>query len=129
MITGGCLCGLVRYQATGPAINARVCHCRLCQKAFGAAFNARLLFPRDAVTFTGQVAEFPSSEAIQRGFCPRCGTTLYSHRHVAGTIGLGVGSLDNPSVFTPECHIFAASKQPWVTIPEGVTVHQGQAPA
>ncbi|MFT4150224.1 MAG: GFA family protein [Paracoccaceae bacterium] len=128
-ITGGCLCGLVRYRAEGPVVNARVCHCRLCQKAVGAAFNARLLFPRAAVEITGDVAEFPSSEAIQRGFCPRCGTTLYSHRHAAGMIGMTVGSLDDPAVFAPECHIFTASKQPWVTIPAGVPAHEGPAPA
>lgn len=129
VITGGCFCGSVRYRATGPVVNARVCHCRLCQKVFGAAFNARLQFPRAAVEITGTVAEFPSSEAIQRGFCPRCGTTLYSHRHAADTIGMSVGSLDDPSVFQPECHIFVASKQPWVTIPEGMAKYDGPAPA
>lgn len=127
-LTGGCLCGSVRWQAHGPALNARVCHCRLCQQVIGAAFNARLLFPREAVQITGPITEFPSSEAIQRGFCPRCGTTIYSHRHAAGTLGLTSGSMDDPSAFQPDCHFFVASKQAWVTIPEGIPAYDGPAP-
>ncbi|TIW52877.1 MAG: GFA family protein, partial [Mesorhizobium sp.] len=53
---GGCLCGAVRYRAEVAPINERVCHCRICQKAIGAAFNARLLFRIDDVTVEGEVA-------------------------------------------------------------------------
>lgn len=128
-IAGGCFCGSVRYIARGPWINARVCHCRLCQKVIGAAFNARLLYPRDRVEMRGKVAELPSSGAINRGFCPTCGTTVYSHRHAAGVIGLTSGSLDDPSLFRPDAHIFVADRQPWVSIPEGVVTCPGPAPA
>ncbi|PZR00586.1 MAG: GFA family protein [Cereibacter sphaeroides] len=127
--TGGCLCGGVRYIARGPVINARVCHCRLCQKVIGAAFNARLLFPRDAVEVGGEVREIATSDAINRGFCPNCGTTVYSHRHAAGVIGLTVGGLDDPSVFKPEAHIFVESRQPWVLLDPDVPAYPGPAPA
>ncbi|TIY10321.1 MAG: GFA family protein, partial [Mesorhizobium sp.] len=53
---GGCLCGAVRYRTDATPINERVCHCRLCQKALGAAFNARVLFRIDDVTIDGPVA-------------------------------------------------------------------------
>ena len=52
---GGCLCGAVRYSAEAEPINERVCHCRLCQKAIGAAFNARLLFRIEDVTLSGPI--------------------------------------------------------------------------
>ncbi len=126
---GGCLCGAVRYVARGPVVNARVCHCRLCQRAIGAAFNARLLFRRADVEISGPVAEHPSSDAIQRGFCPRCGTTIYSHRAAAGMIGLTSGSLDNPAQFVPEAHIFVESRQPWVVLDPAVPAYPGPAPA
>jgi hypothetical protein len=58
---GGCLCGAVRYRADAAPVNQRVCHCRLCQKAIGAAFNARLLFRVEDVTFDGLVETVHSS--------------------------------------------------------------------
>ncbi len=68
--TGGCLCGAVRYAVEADPVNERVCHCRLCQKAVGAPFNARLLFRRDQVTIEGPAATHLSSSEIKRGFCP-----------------------------------------------------------
>jgi hypothetical protein len=65
---GGCLCGAVRYAVEAEPINQRICHCRLCQRAIGAAFNARLLFRIDDVTLSGSVATMNSSPSLQRGF-------------------------------------------------------------
>ncbi|MCF1707343.1 GFA family protein [Tabrizicola sp. J26] len=127
--TGRCLCGAVSYVAKGPVVNSRVCHCHLCQRAIGAAFNARLLFRRGDVEITGPVAEHPSSDAILRGFCPRCGTTIYSYRAAANVIGLTSGSLDDPSLFVPEAHIFVESRQPWVVLDPSVPAYPGAAPA
>jgi hypothetical protein len=55
---GGCLCGAVRYLVTGSPINERICHCRLCQKALGASFNARMLFKAEEVAVEGPLAMF-----------------------------------------------------------------------
>lgn len=65
VLTGGCLCGAVRYRAEYKPINVRVCHCRLCQKAVGAAFNARILLDGSLVDFEGPYATAQSS----RTFC------------------------------------------------------------
>lgn len=119
-INGGCQCGAVRYAAKGEAVNQRICHCRLCQRAIGAAFNARLLFKRDQVTISGGVAWFPSSDAIHRGFCPACGTTMFSERPAGGVIGITTGSLDDPSIFRPQDHIWTSSKQDWVELTDGL---------
>ncbi len=117
-ITGGCLCGRIRFAARGEPINQRVCHCRLCQRAIGAAFNARLLYPREAVTIEGAVSWFPSSDALHRGFCAHCGTSLFSERRAAGRIGITTGALDDPSVFVAEDHIWTSSKQDWLSLPD-----------
>lgn len=125
---GGCLCGAVRYRAEGEPINQRICHCRLCQKAIGAAFNARVLFAIDAVSIQGEVATANSSPDLKRGFCPKCGTTIFSRRDGAGIVGLTTGSLDDPGVFQPQMHIYTASRQPWVTIEDGLPQYKGAPP-
>jgi len=127
--TGGCLCGTVRYRAKGEPINERICHCRLCQKAIGAAFNARVLFAVEAVAIDGPAGWAKSSPDLERGFCPGCGTTMFSRRAGAGIIGITTGSLDDPSVFRPQIHIWTASKQPWVVIDDGLPQYQGAPPA
>ena len=126
---GGCLCGGVRYRAEGEPVNERICHCRLCQKAIGAAFNARILFRVEAVAIEGPAATVNSSPDLQRGFCPECGTTLFSRRASAGVIGLTTGSLDDPSLFRPQMHIWTSSRQPWVTIEDGLPQFEGAPPA
>jgi hypothetical protein len=126
---GGCLCGAVRYAVEAEPVNERICHCRLCQKAIGAAFNARILFRIDDVTLTGPVETVHSSPALKRGFCARCGTTIFSRREAAGIMGLTSGSLDDPSLFRPQMHIFTNSRQPWVKLDDGLPQYPEGPPA
>ena len=102
-ITGGCQCGAVRYAIDGPLDNPHICHCRMCQKAFGNYFAALVGTLRENLHWTkGHPAIFRSSEIVQRGFCRNCGTPLtfaYDHsKHIA----VSIGSLDDPSIVTPE---------------------------
>jgi hypothetical protein len=117
---GGCSCGAVRYRATGAPLNARICHCRMCQKAIGAAFNARVVFRLDDVEIEGGAAYHHTSEALERGFCPRCGTTLFSRRTGMGIVGVTAGSLDDVSLFQPDMHFWVSSKQPWLKLDDGL---------
>lgn len=125
---GGCLCGSVRYRADVDPVNERICHCRLCQKAIGAAFNARVLFRIDAVTIEGPLATVNTSPDLKRGFCASCGTTMFSRRDSAGIIGITTGSLDDPTLFRPQMHIFTASKQPWVMLDDGLPQYEAGPP-
>ena len=126
---GGCLCGAVRYAAKGSPINERICHCRLCQKAIGAAFNARLLFHDNEVNLTGPVSTFHSSPELMRGFCRHCGTTVFSARKGVGVVGLTAGSLDDPSVFRQTMHIWISSRQVWMKLDDGLPQYAEGAPA
>ena len=125
---GGCLCGSVRYRADVDPINERICHCRLCQKAIGAAFNARVLFRIDEITIEGPLATVNTSPDLKRGFCPSCGTTMFSRRDSAGIIGVTTGSLDDPTLFRPQMHIFTASKQPWIMLDDGLPQYEAGPP-
>ncbi len=101
-ITGGCQCGKVRYEILGPLENPHICHCRMCQKAFGNFFAA--LVGTKKATFRwsrGTPGMFRSSSVVSRGFCRDCGTPLsfaYDHsQHIA----VAIGSLDNPALAVP----------------------------
>jgi hypothetical protein len=128
VIEGGCLCGASRYVAQGEPINVRVCHCRICQRALGAAFNARVLMPLNAVTMTGALGRRNSSPVLVRGFCTVCGTSLFTERASAGVIGLTCGSLDKPEDFQPTEHIWISSKQAWLTLNDGLPQYSEGAP-
>jgi hypothetical protein len=128
-ISGGCLCKACRYETPAAPINVRACHCRLCQKAIGASFNARVLVPLDTLRIDGPVAWHASSPDIRRGFCPRCGTTLFSERAAANAIGLTMGSLDDPDRFFPAEHIWVSSRQAWLTLGDDLPCHDEAAPA
>ena len=128
-IAGGCLCGACRYETEAAPINIRACHCRLCQKAIGASFNARVLVPLDRVAITGPVGWYNSSPDLRRGFCATCGTTLFSERCSANIIGLTMGSLDDPDPYFPAEHIWLSSKQAWLALDDELACHEEGPPA
>ena len=126
---GGCMCGAVRYVVDAEPLNERVCHGRSCQKAAGAAFNARLMFRADEVQLSGPVKTAFSSPGVKRGFCGDCGTTVLSGRDAAGVVAVTSGSLDDPSQFRPTMHIWVSSKQPWLKLQDSLPQFAEAAPA
>jgi hypothetical protein len=80
--TGGCLCGQVRYDCSAAPILMGNCRCHDCQRAIGTAFAAAMLVPCDAVTIAGEVKYHEvigdSGATVGRGFCPNCGSRLFS---------------------------------------------------
>ena len=116
--TGGCQCGAVRFQVEGALGDASVCHCRMCQKAFGS-FYAPLVSVRGAkLTWTrGEPKKFRSSYAVLRGFCSECGTPL-SFEAPDG-IALAIGAFDDPTILAPAIQWGVEAKLPYVdTIPQ-----------
>lgn len=72
------------------------------------------------VLISGPVGTFNSTEALERGFCLQCGSSIFSRRVSAGVIGLTAGSLDDPSLFEPDMHFWVSAKQPWLKIADGL---------
>jgi hypothetical protein len=115
--TGGCMCGAVRYECSAEPVSMGICHCRDCQQATGSAFAAGMLVPQNAVTITGNVTYYEvtgdSGSIVSRGFCPICGSRLFSKPPIPELMGIMAGSLDDPSWFKPQAEIYVASVQPW----------------
>lgn len=121
--TGGCLCGGVRYRVEGALRNVIACHCSQCRRSSGhfvAATGARsdqLHFERDET-----LAWYASSAHARRGFCRRCGSSLF-WQPTAGDqswTSIMAGTLDPPTNLAIERHIFVADKSDYYTIADGV---------
>ena len=115
--TGGCQCGAVRFRVEGALGDASVCHCRMCQKAFGS-FYAPLVSVRSAkLAWTrGEPKRFRSSNHVSRGFCPDCGTPLTFE--APDGVALAIGAFDDPASIAPVVQWGAEAKLPYVdTVP------------
>ena len=98
--TGGCQCGAIRFRAEGAMKDSSICHCRMCQKAFGA-YYAPLVSVRgtDFEWTRGQPKRFQSSNHVKRGFCADCGTPL-TYEAPDG-MAIAAGAFDDPSALPP----------------------------
>ena len=105
-ITGGCQCGAVRFRAAGLG-RASICHCRMCQKAFGSFFGP-LVTAKGLEWTRGGPSKFASSNVVTRGFCAACGTPL-SYEYESG-LDVAIGALDNPELAPPTVEVNPADK-------------------
>jgi hypothetical protein len=117
-ITGGCICGAVRYECAAEPMFTGNCHCRDCQRATGGPFASVLAVPQAALKITGTVKyhdlKADSGNTISRGFCPTCGARLFGRSTVMPDLMIILaGSLDDPSWYKPAMDIYTASAQPW----------------
>jgi len=113
-LTGGCQCGAVRYALHETPSGAHICHCRMCQKAFGSFFAPLAGVPRTAFEITrGQQALFRSSGQTERGFCRDCGTPLSFHYVNSPRIAIALGSLDDPAAVKPATQYGIEARLPW----------------
>jgi len=101
-LTGGCQCGSVRYALHALPSDPHICHCRMCQKAFGSFFAPLTGVSLSAFELTrGELAIFNSSDRAERGFCRDCGTPLTFHYVGGDRIAVSIGSLDHPEAVRP----------------------------
>ncbi|MBI2313451.1 MAG: GFA family protein [Betaproteobacteria bacterium] len=119
---GGCLCGVIRYRAQGQPFNVTHCHCGICRRASGAAFVSWASFrAADFAFLDGTPAYFRSSDRAVRGFCMSCGTPLtFRFDRSPEVIDVTLGSLDQPECVSPQDHIWASRRLPWIRLCDGL---------
>ncbi len=124
-ITGGCLCGKVRYSGNAEPVFTGVCHCRDCQKFSGGAFAIVVAVPKDALSIQGTLKTFSkpgdTGNTIERSFCPECGSSIADEAAVMpGVLMITAGTLDDPNWVKPAMEIYCDSAQPWVELGGGL---------
>ncbi|MBX3500349.1 MAG: GFA family protein [Alphaproteobacteria bacterium] len=120
-IEGGCQCGAVRYRVSTHPRWVGHCHCRMCQKAHGAAIVTWVAVPADAVDITsGSLKYYRSSDHLQRGFCTECGTPVAcvpdARPGEPAFFDLALATFDDPRAFAPTVHVWCDSAMPWLPI-------------
>ncbi|MGO9452478.1 MAG: GFA family protein [Candidatus Binataceae bacterium] len=118
MITGGCLCGAVRYEAQGEPLFAVHCFCRDCQRTSGTGHVPVMGVSKALFKVTGETRSYalPGGSGLKaiRHFCPICGSLLFGTPELsADAVTIYVGSLDDLSAFRPECSMFTRSRPAW----------------
>jgi len=123
---GGCACGKVRFRMESLPLIVHCCHCHWCQRETGTSYALNALIEADRVTLLQGKAEMtviPSNSGKGQKIwrCPECRIALWSNYAGSGDKidFVRVGTLDEAQRLPPDIHIFTASKQPWVVIPEG----------
>ena len=106
-VTGGCLCGDVRLEASGQPDRVGICHCFNCRKHHGALFYAAAIFKQSAVTVDGNTHQYEG-----RHFCPRCGGSVFAQ--TGDEIEVHLGILDEVNKFEPSYELFVARREAWL---------------
>ena len=122
-LSGGCQCGAVRFEvADGGLGKGSICHCRMCQKAFGGFFGPLITAQNSQLTWTrGAPAYFQSSNKVSRGFCQACGTPL-TYVVEKDQTELAMGAFDDPAKVPPLSQLQTSTRVPFFdglpTLPE-----------
>jgi hypothetical protein len=136
-VTGGCMCGALRYEATAPPWQAFYCHCDTCRRAYGL-YMASVQFHGPDFRFTAaEPTYFRSSAFARRGFCGACGTPICFLYDGNPEIWVITGSLDHPEDWPMTkgadwgrtFHVFVEHKLPWLELADGLPQLPGTAVA
>ncbi|WP_284217039.1 GFA family protein [Agaribacter marinus] len=117
---GGCLCGNIRYTATGSPNKPHTCSCKLCQRHSGSLTLAWVEFEKQCVTWNGPGGEprlWRTSDYSSRSFCEICGSTLGAIDDDP-IVALVLGSFDSPNrkELKPVAHSYVSKKPKWWNI-------------
>ena len=127
--SGGCLCGALRYEATGEPTMCGYCCCSDCRKASGSGFIPFMGFSRSSVRFSGQTLSHLSKAArggdAVRNSCAVCGGLVFGGEvEHSDSFTIYAGSLDDASGFRPAIAIFNRQRPAWVVLPPGLKVYE-----
>jgi len=130
-ITGGCLCGKVRFVYRGSLGDAAYCHCADCRRCTGSAFNVSVAM--EATYFeivSGAPKAFTkagdSGRGVTRHFCPDCGSPLFTTSPLHPELAyVKAGVFDDPTLVQPILQSWTRSAVPWATIEAGLRSYEG----
>jgi hypothetical protein len=133
-LTGGCLCGGVRFEITEPPVSASYCHCTRCQRRTGTAASAQArLAPGSLRLLQGEelVREWAPEDGWPKCFCSVCGSALWSRSPAGdGVFSVRLGTLDGDPGIRPQYRQFVAYAAPWEGVPDdGLPHHEERVPA
>ena len=122
LLTGGCLCGGVRFEVTQPLRGANYCHCTRCQRRTGTAASANgWIEPGSLRIVAGEelVRSYEPPDGAAKDFCSVCGSALWSRHPDDGSIrGVRLGAFDGDPGVRPSLRQYVAYAAPWEEIPD-----------
>jgi hypothetical protein len=128
-MTGGCLCGGVRFEVTEPLVSASYCHCTRCQRRTGTAASAQArVAPGSLRVTSGEElirAYDPGDGGFLKLFCSQCGSALWSSSpEDPEVMSVRLGAFDSDPGIRPSYRQFVAYASPWEPLPDdGLTRH------
>ena len=122
MLTGGCLCGGVRWEISEPLVSASYCHCTRCQRRTGTAASAQArVAPGSLRLVQGEelVREWAPPDGWPKAYCSACGGALWSRSPTEeGLFSVRLGTFDTDPGIRPQWRQFVAYAAPWEPIPD-----------
>jgi len=131
-MTGGCMCGAVRYEVSGEPLAVSHCHCLSCRKHNGGPVVTLAGFLAPQVSFSGdQRGVYESSQGVGRAFCGKCGTPLTWEGDAGEELGqileIHLSTFDDPEALVPTGHAFYPERISWFDIADDLPRFEGFA--
>lgn len=127
-MTGGCLCGAVRYRITVEPTGTTLCHCEDCRKASGAPVVAWTFFPgaiQTLLTFEGREPRLLEFAGRQRTFCPCCGSPIsFYDPTLPDQFEVTTCTLDDAWRMSPVDHNWVCDRLPWFDTVDDLPRHE-----
>lgn len=128
-VSGGCLCGAVRFELKLPSKWCAHCHCSMCRRAHGAGYVTWVGMESSRfrlVKGEQQLRWYASSPDARRGFCDTCGSTmLFESKRWAGETHVALGCVDGPIDREPQAHAFFDAHVDWIPIDDALKIYRG----
>jgi len=132
VVTGGCLCGAVRFETRGPFLRAGHCHCSRCRRHSGTAVSTQARLPRERFRLLAgaeHVRAWREPGHAVKAFCERCGSSLFGGTWPEGDeVSIRMGAFDGDPGIRPQVHTFVADRAAWDEILDDLPQYAGPRP-
>lgn len=130
--SGQCLCGDISYASDAEPVFAGNCHCKDCQRSSGSSYIPAMIFHETDIAVSGKAKYFEiqadSGNVHERGFCPNCGSQMFSRfSNMPGMLGIKAGTLNDSSKYSPMLDFNVGSAAPWDFMNPELPKKQGAA--